>query len=302
MTETPAISVVLPTYNGSRYIDEAIRSCINQTYPNWELIIVDDASTDNTPARISQYVARDNRIQSIRHETNRKLPAALNTGFSQANGDYLTWTSDDNYYLPNAFQAFVEFLNGNPEIDVAYSDYDQIDENGSFLQTVCVDDPERLIFGNCVGASFMYRRRVQEKLGSFNTSLFLAEDYDYWLRAMTYFSFKATHKVLYRYRLHDASLRTRRSDDIYRAHVQALATNAHNLTFLPRKQIAEAFLLLAFMFHNRSILNLSRKCFFYALRCDPLYAVAQIPRGVLLDIVLGNKIGHVLRKLVSSFS
>ena len=106
----------------------AIQSCLDQTYPNWELIIVDDASTDDTPVRIAQYVAGDSHLRSVRHETNRRLPAALNTGFSQAKGDYLTWTSDDNCYRPNALTEMVAFLESEPEVDIVYTDYTEIDE------------------------------------------------------------------------------------------------------------------------------------------------------------------------------
>ena len=84
----PVVSIVLPTYNGSTYLGEAIESCLAQTYPAWELIIVDDCSTDATPALLAQYAARDQRIRVIRHEENRKVPGALNTGHAAARGSY----------------------------------------------------------------------------------------------------------------------------------------------------------------------------------------------------------------------
>lgn len=68
------VSIVLPTHNGSRYLDESIRSCLDQTYANWELIIVDDHSADLTPEIIARYESLDSRIRSVRHATNRKLP------------------------------------------------------------------------------------------------------------------------------------------------------------------------------------------------------------------------------------
>ena len=92
MKRNPLVSIVLPTHNGARYLEQAVQSCLDQTYRNWELIIVDDASTDETPALIARLVAADSRIRSIRNEVNQKLPGALNTGFAQARGEYLTWT------------------------------------------------------------------------------------------------------------------------------------------------------------------------------------------------------------------
>jgi cellulose synthase/poly-beta-1,6-N-acetylglucosamine synthase-like glycosyltransferase len=73
------VSIVLPTYNGSRFLSAAIQSCLDQTFRNWELIVVDDASTDQSPEIIAAYRAKDSRIRSVRHETNKKLPAAQRT-------------------------------------------------------------------------------------------------------------------------------------------------------------------------------------------------------------------------------
>src|SRR5262245_42250457 len=90
------VTIVLPTYDGARFIDEAIAGWVAQNHAAWELIVVDDASTDDTPHRLRAWSEKDSRIRVVRHATNRKLPAALNTGFAGARGKYLTWSSDDN--------------------------------------------------------------------------------------------------------------------------------------------------------------------------------------------------------------
>jgi glycosyltransferase involved in cell wall biosynthesis len=160
VTPSPLVSIILPTYNGSRYLGEAVRSVLRQTYSNWELLIVDDASTDETPALIERYVTQDRRIHSTRHPSNRKLPAALNTGFSIARGEYLTWTSDDNSYRPEALSEMMEFLKTNPSADVVYADYSPIDENGEVSGRVTLGNPETLSMCNCVGPCFLFRRGV----------------------------------------------------------------------------------------------------------------------------------------------
>src|SRR6266508_190816 len=114
-----SVSIVLPTYNGSRYLEESIDSCLKQTFEDIELIIVDDCSTDDTPQIVARY--RDPRLRVIRHETNRKLPAALNTGFAASKGTYLTWTSDDNRYAPNAIEVMMQALETSPEIGLVYA-------------------------------------------------------------------------------------------------------------------------------------------------------------------------------------
>jgi glycosyltransferase involved in cell wall biosynthesis len=90
MLPNPKISVVLPTYNGARFLAESIESVINQTETHWELIIVNDCSTDNTLEIAEKYAKLDSRIRVISNEVNKKLPGALNVGFADARSEYLT--------------------------------------------------------------------------------------------------------------------------------------------------------------------------------------------------------------------
>ena len=90
------ISIILPTYNGEKYLSQAIESILSQTEQDWELILVNDCSTDRTGDICQAYTLKDPRIRVIHNEGNRKLPGSLNRGFREAHGDYLTWTSDDN--------------------------------------------------------------------------------------------------------------------------------------------------------------------------------------------------------------
>src|SRR5436190_21740360 len=97
-TSNPKVSIVLPTYNRAKYLKLSIDSCLIQTFKDFELIIVDDCSKDETPQTIKSYT--DPRIRYHRNESNQRLPRSLNIGFSLAKGEYLTWTSDDNFFLP----------------------------------------------------------------------------------------------------------------------------------------------------------------------------------------------------------
>lgn len=202
----PLVSIVLPTYNGSRYLREAIESCLRQTYQNWELVLVDDCSTDASPEIIAEYAKRDARIRSIRHEVNKKLPAALNTGHDAARGDYLTWTSDDNRFLPTAIEEMTRFLEEHPTTALVYTDCILIDHTGQYLHDFPAQPASRLAYVDALGACYLYRRTVYETLGGYDTDLFLAEDYEYWLRAYRQFELVPLHKVLYEYRWHNESL------------------------------------------------------------------------------------------------
>ena len=270
---SPLVTIVLPVYNGSHYLGESIQSCLAQTYGDWELVIVDDASTDDTPARIADYIRRDKRIRSIRQEINRKLPAALNTGFRNSRGAYLTWISDDNAFRPEAIAEMVRFLERRPDVDLVYADYTQIDENGVPLRRVAVETPQGLPLNNWVGACFLYRRAVHERLGGYAENLFLAEDYDFWLRAAAHLKLEPVHEDLYLYRIHNASLTSQKAEAIRVARLSAIRRNLPGMHWLNHQQRAAYFLECANDARNRQD--------FPAARADLYRALLHSPREVL---------------------
>lgn len=201
------VSIVLPVYNGERYLAESMQSCLNQTYQHWELIVVDDASTDATPEIVAAFASRDGRIRSVCHEKNTRLPGALNSGFARARGELLTWTSDDNRYHPDALAEMVSLLVTRPDVDYVYSDYDVIDADGHFVQTNEVASPLHLMQMYDGVACFLYRRCVYDRVGEYANDLFLAEDYDFFLRVLASGCvMHPLHKSLYDYRIHSHSL------------------------------------------------------------------------------------------------
>lgn len=220
---SPLVSIVLPTYNGSRYLDASISSCLNQSYSNIELIIVDDCSTDATPDIIRKRAAADGRIRAVTHERNRKLPGSLNSGFSQARGEYLSWTSDDNLYQPHAIERMVSALLDRPDASVVYAGYAVIGDMGQVLNTEPARKPSSLVLGNVVGACFLYRREVQDTVGPYDETIFLAEDYDFWLRAAQRFQFMALDTELYFYRQHQQSLSASRCIEFSSAYCKAVS-------------------------------------------------------------------------------
>ena len=215
--EQPLVSIVLPVYNSARYLPEALASIVAQTYPHWELLCVDDASTDATPALLADWAAREPRLRVIRHAQNQRLPTALNTGFAAARGDLLTWTSDDNRYHPTALATLVAALEapqsataegaaGAPA-DFVYSDYEVIDEAGRVTETTRAPEPLELVASKVAIPCFLYRRRVYARLGDYAADLALAEDYDYWLRILAAgYTLAPLHQTLYAYRRHARSL------------------------------------------------------------------------------------------------
>ena len=201
------VSIVLPTYNGSKYLHRSIESCMKQTHSNLELLIVDDASGDDTARIVKEY--SDPRIRYFRHVTNRGIAEGLNTGFQNATGDYLTWTSDDNYYTENAIEEMVRFLQVYPQVDFVYAENYVVDEGNTTWRggTVRRNEPaESLVIDNFVGACFLFTRKVHDTIGRYNPKTFLAEDYDYWVRVSKQFRMQRLFRRLYYYRFHKNSL------------------------------------------------------------------------------------------------
>jgi glycosyltransferase involved in cell wall biosynthesis len=242
----PLVSIVLPVYNGARYLRESLESCLDQSYPHWELILVDDASVDQTPAIAAEFAARDGRVQCIRHEVNRRLPAALNTGFAHARGQYLTWTSDDNCYHARALEEMVRVLTSRQEVQFVYADYDVIAEDGLLIQTVRAQPPIQLLGEHTGLACFLYRRGVYEQLGGYSEDLFLAEDYDYWLRILAArYHMEPLHQNLYRYRRHAHSLTDEYRGRAFLAAEQAILRNLPDLGWVGAAARGKAYLYLA---------------------------------------------------------
>ena len=94
----PLVSIILPVWNGSRYLDSSILSIRRQSYSNIEIIVIDDCSTDDSPEIILKHCHDDKRIVSYRNTENKKLPFSLNRGILASSGEYLLWTSDDNEF------------------------------------------------------------------------------------------------------------------------------------------------------------------------------------------------------------
>ncbi len=230
-SEAPLISITLPVYNGARFLPESLASIVAQTYTNWELICVDDTSTDATPTLLAEWAARDSRIRVIRHAVNQRLPGALNTGFAAARGDLLTWTSDDNRYRPNALATLAQQLQAAPAVAFVYSDYALLDEQGQITGVSVAPPPEGLITGKEGLPSFLYRRSVYERVGDYAADLFLAEDYDYWLRVLAAgFTLLPIHQTLYEYRRHARSLTDEYRGRTFEAAEKALLRHRAGLT------------------------------------------------------------------------
>lgn len=219
------VSIVLPVYNGELNVDKSISSVLTQTYSNLELIIVNDCSTDNTIDVLKKYAEQDSRITIINNLVNLKLPRSLNVGFEQATGEYFTWTSDDNLYKENAIERMVNALQTFPDFDMVYANYTNIDAEGQIIGEDQLEEPEHLLMGNVVGACFLYTKEIAREVGEYDINLFLAEDYDYWIRILRAGKILHINENLYYYRRHAGSLSQTKRKWVHMQTYKALEKN-----------------------------------------------------------------------------
>lgn len=200
------VSIVLPSYNRVKYLQDSIESCIKQSFKDFELIIIDDFSNDGSFKVAVEYSKLDSRIKVIRNNVNKKLPGSLNIAFKKAKGEYYTWISDDNLFLPKALEKMSSCLDNMPKIGLVYANYNLINQYGEVGRSIIQDPPEFLPIRDCVGACFMYRASIARIVGEYNEEMFLVEDYEYWLRFGLITNLYHINESLYFYRVHQGSL------------------------------------------------------------------------------------------------
>lgn len=272
-SNAPRVSMIMPVHNGARWLQSAIDSVLAQSFTSFELILVDDASSDESPAIMVAAQAQDERVRYVRLDTNVGLPAALNRGFAEASGDLHSWTSDDNLLRPLMLEKLVALLDAHPDVGVAHSDFTVIDEDGQDQYLAHVGPIERLLFNNNVGASFLYRSSVTDALGGYDTGLFGVEDYDFWLRAAKGgFQFMPLHEDLYRYRKHGGSLTSQRAGQIQ--DLTAMIVERGLPADLPKETRSQILLGLVFNSQLRWRFDLLMRAF----RAQPTTVLAKTPQ------------------------
>jgi GT2 family glycosyltransferase len=194
------ISIIIPAYNQARYLDRAITSALGQKDADVEVVVVDDGSTDETPAIIARFAAEP-RLKSVR-QANAGLAGARNRGLAEAAGEYVCFLDADDFYDPEKCAKQAALLDANPDLGFVYCDFTTVDEAGApCAEQGSVRDIQRTLSGNIFPAlaqsgffpphTVMIRRQVLDAVGHFDLELGGHADYDLWLRAA------AEHRALY---------------------------------------------------------------------------------------------------------
>ena len=208
--KVPLVSVVIPVYNDERYVGDCVKSVLAGTYPQQEVIVVDDGSTDDTPTILGSFA---DRIHYVRQE-NRGPAAALNEGIRASSGVYVAWLSSDDLFYPNKIGLQVRLLLREPRASLVYTDYTMIDGRGRVLRTVCCEAPcptaalTRMLRGNYVnGSTVLMRRACFSEVGGFDETLRAAVDTDMWFRLLKAgMEFRHISEPLVWYRWHRKNL------------------------------------------------------------------------------------------------
>lgn len=177
------VSVITPCYNGARYIGETIESVVAQTYPNWEMLIVDDGSTDHSAEVIGQYAAKDQRVKLFRQK-NAGSAAARNNGIRRASGQYIALLDADDLWLPAFLEKQIDFMDAHNAVCAACA-YDHIDEHSNpILHTTGVKEiitVKDMRVMNQIGClTGLYDASKYGKMYLDETLKSLRDDYAYW--------------------------------------------------------------------------------------------------------------------------
>ncbi len=233
---TPKMSVLMSVYNGEKHLSESIESILNQTFTDFEFIIVNDGSSDSSPEIIESY--SDERIQIINNEENIGLTKSLNKAIKQARGEYIARQDADDISLPNRLELQLEFLERYPEVALLGTGIYVIDENGDAIEKrIMHPNPKKsLLKGNrFIHGSVMFRKSAIDEFGAYNETLRYSQDYELWLRMSKKHNVRNLTAPLYKLRMHRGSILSKNIEE-----QQMYAVLARKLTL---NEIKEATLL-----------------------------------------------------------
>ena len=202
----PVVSVIIPTYNREKFIGEAINSVLDQTYHDFEIIVVDDGSTDRTRDIVMAFPGKVRYV----HQTNQGRSRARNYALSLARGSYIAFLDSDDLYLPEKLALQVAYMDAHPEVNMIYTSAYCIDEDGAPLDYVYKAATSGWIYKDIAFfvpvtitlPTVMVRREVFDNVGGFDESMERFEDTDMWRRISKHYQIGAIRECTCRLRTH----------------------------------------------------------------------------------------------------
>lgn len=232
----PKVSVIMSVYNGARYLQAAIDSILQQTFNEFEFIIVNDASTDNSLAIICEYAKSDRRIRLVENEENIGLTRSLNKGLGIAQGKYIARQDADDVSLPERFEKQVATFEKHPDVVLVSCDMDVIDGHSNFVRRDVRSAESMwvkwlLIFYNHIGghSQVMFRRETALQLGGYANDFRYSQDYEFWCRLSTAGDIVILPDVLHNQRLHNQRITSQKRTEQLGYALDQSKVNIHHL-------------------------------------------------------------------------
>lgn len=230
------VSIVIPTYNRAKYLTQALDSVLQQTYQHFEIIVIDDGSTDDTKNVMEEYMKRfPNKIKYF-YEKNKGPAAARNRGINEAMGDYIAFLDSDDMWMPTKLAEQVEFLDHNKGVALVFTDIKKMKDNKIIKEASLGEEGvyNRNKFSELIEKSFIFtptvavRKNILIEIGLFNEKYRAGEDYELYLRIAKHHDIEYINKPLAIRRLHDSNTPTLL---FYEAHLVLLNDLVHSNSF-----------------------------------------------------------------------
>ena len=217
----PTVSVIIPTYNRAHLLKRTIKSVLNQTFQDFELLLVDDGSTDNTKELVYDFVRNDSRIKYIWQENSGGPAKPINTGINQSNGVYITILGSDDEILPEKLEKQVAKFNSAPiKVGLIYCGLQYIPVDKKQASKIIIPKLRGNLFKELLKGSFiggitpLIKSECFKKLGLFDVSLPSGEDWDMWIRISKYYEFDYVPEALAIYHIHGKQISANFDDTI----------------------------------------------------------------------------------------
>ena len=215
--DTPTVTVIMPVYNAAKYLPDALDSLLAQTFQDFEIVAVNDGSTDDSARILAEYAAKGVRIRVV-HRENGGCGAARNTGIALAKGRYIAQQDADDLSVPTRLEKQAAFLDSHPDICAAFCRTAIVDEslNPVVLSLTPFSDRrirKMLVRRNGLQPNFMIRKDVMERVGGYREAFIYSQDYDFNLRVAAVGKLACVPEALYIYRTHDKQTSVAKKDE-----------------------------------------------------------------------------------------